>query len=142
MKEEKDVCLIDRRQPNSQASGSNAGSLHVQLLSYDFDPKNLQQVENLKNSLKLQKQGITTWKKIEKEISELKEAAKTDDVEKIKAQIESINKALQEIGTKIYQDAAQAQEQTQEKPEEKKEENVVDAEFEKEEKTEKEEKSE
>ncbi|MBT3324522.1 molecular chaperone DnaK [archaeon] len=83
-----------------------------------------------------------TTEKIEKEISELKEAAKTDDVEKIKAQIESINKALQEIGTKIYQDAAQAQEQTQEKPEEKKEENVVDAEFEKEEKTEKEEKSE
>jgi len=69
MKEEKDVCLIDRRQPNSQASGSNAGSLHVQLLSYDFDPKNIQQVENLKNSLKLQKQGITTWKKIEKEIN-------------------------------------------------------------------------
>lgn len=69
MKEEKDVCLIDRRQPNSQASGSNAGSLHVQLLSYDFDPKNLQQVENLKNSLKLQKKGISTWKNIEKEIN-------------------------------------------------------------------------
>jgi glycine/D-amino acid oxidase-like deaminating enzyme/thioredoxin reductase len=69
MKEEKDVCLIDRRQPNSQASGSNAGSLHVQLLSYDFDPKNLLQVENLKNSLKLQKKGITKWKSIEKEIN-------------------------------------------------------------------------
>ena len=37
LKNEKDVCLIDRLQPNSQASGSNAGSLHVQLLSYDFD---------------------------------------------------------------------------------------------------------
>ena len=68
LKEEKDVCLIDRRQPNSQASGSNAGSLHVQLLSYDFDPKNLSQVENLKNSLKLQKKGIQKWKNIELEI--------------------------------------------------------------------------
>ena len=34
--EEKDICLIDRRQPNSQASGSNAGSLHVQLLIFFF----------------------------------------------------------------------------------------------------------
>ena len=68
LKEEKDICLIDRRQPNSQASGSNAGSLHVQLLSYDFDPKNLTHAENLKNSLKLQKQGVQKWKDIELEI--------------------------------------------------------------------------
>ncbi|MBL7051884.1 MAG: molecular chaperone DnaK [Nanoarchaeota archaeon] len=82
-----------------------------------------------------------TKEKIEKEINELKEAVKLDEVEKIKTQIESLNKALQEIGAKIYQDAAQAQEQAQENPEEKKEENVVDAEFEKEENHEKEEKS-
>ncbi|MDP6785856.1 MAG: FAD-dependent oxidoreductase [Rhodospirillales bacterium] len=31
-----DVVLLERGQPNGGASGSNAGSLHVQLLSYDF----------------------------------------------------------------------------------------------------------
>jgi len=31
-----DVVVLERRQPNGEASGSNAGSLHVQLLSYDF----------------------------------------------------------------------------------------------------------
>jgi glycine/D-amino acid oxidase-like deaminating enzyme/thioredoxin reductase len=97
MKEEKDVCLIDRRQPNSQASGSNAGSLHVQLLSYDFDPKNLHQVDNLKNSLKLQKKGISKWKSIEKEINSnfeisndggLMLAENENDLEKLNMKIE------------------------------------------------------
>jgi len=69
LKNEKDVCLIDRLQPNSQASGSNAGSLHVQLLSYDFDPKNLNQIENFKYSLQLQKKGVQEWKDIEKDIN-------------------------------------------------------------------------
>ena len=69
LNKEKDVCLIDRLQPNSQASGSNAGSLHVQLLSYDFDPKNTHQIENLKTLLKLQKKAIQKWKDIEKETS-------------------------------------------------------------------------
>ncbi len=31
-----DVVVLERGQPNGEASGSNAGSLHVQLLSYDF----------------------------------------------------------------------------------------------------------
>ena len=31
-----DVVVVERGQPNGEASGSNAGSLHVQLLSYDF----------------------------------------------------------------------------------------------------------
>jgi len=31
-----DVVLVERGQPNGEASGGNAGSLHVQLLSYDF----------------------------------------------------------------------------------------------------------
>ncbi len=97
MKEEKDICIIDRRQPNSQASGSNAGSLHVQLLSYDFDPKNLRQVENLKNSLKIQKQGIDKWKSIEKEINSnfeisndggLMLAENNEDLEKLNMKIE------------------------------------------------------
>ena len=74
-----------------------------------------------------------TKAKVEKEIETLKEAVKSDDTGKIKAQIDVINKTLQEIGTKIYQDAAQAQEQQQEKKEKKKDDKVVDAEFEKEE---------
>jgi molecular chaperone DnaK len=71
--------------------------------------------------------------KVEAEIENLKEAVKSDKTEKIKAQIEVINKTLQEIGTKIYQDAAQAQEQQQADKKEKKDDKVVDAEFEKEE---------
>ena len=31
-----DVILVERDQPNAHASGNNAGSLHVQLLAYDF----------------------------------------------------------------------------------------------------------
>ena len=31
-----DVVMLERGQPNGEASGSNAGSLHVQLLAYDF----------------------------------------------------------------------------------------------------------
>ena len=31
-----DVVLLDRGEPNGEASGNNAGSLHVQLLAYDF----------------------------------------------------------------------------------------------------------
>ena len=97
LKNEKDVCLIDRLQPNSQASGSNAGSLHVQLLSYDFDPKNLNQIENFKYSLQLQKKGVQEWKDIEKntnsnfEISNdggLMLAENNKDLEKLNMKIE------------------------------------------------------
>ena len=31
-----DVAILERGQPNGEASGNNAGSLHVQLLAYDF----------------------------------------------------------------------------------------------------------
>ncbi|WP_020682191.1 FAD-dependent oxidoreductase [Marinobacterium rhizophilum] len=34
-----DVVVVDRRAPNSEASGGNAGSLHVQLLSFDYGRK-------------------------------------------------------------------------------------------------------
>ena len=97
LKNEKDVCLIDRLQPNSQASGSNAGSLHVQLLSYDFDPKNLDQIDNFKYSLNLQKKGVQEWKDIEKntnsnfEISNdggLMLAENNKDLEKLNMKIE------------------------------------------------------
>jgi len=67
-KREKDLCLIDLKQPNSQASGSNAGSLHLQLLSYDFDPKNSEQKENLIKLLSVQKKATEKWKELESEL--------------------------------------------------------------------------
>jgi molecular chaperone DnaK len=76
-----------------------------------------------------------TKSKIQADLDSLKESIKSDDTEKIKAQLEKTNKVLQEFGTKLYQDAqaAKSSEQTETAGEEKKEENVVDAEFEKEE---------
>jgi molecular chaperone DnaK len=64
-----------------------------------------------------------TKDKIQKEINELKEVVKTNDTERIKKQLEKVNKVVQEIGTKMYQN-------TGKKPED----DVVDAEFEKEDK--------
>jgi len=50
--------------------------------------------------------------KLEKEINELKETLKTDDTNKIKKKLEEVQKAAQEIGIKMYQEAAkQAQQQ-------------------------------
>lgn len=67
-----------------------------------------------------------TKEKIQKEIDELKETLKTNETENIKKQLEKVNKVVQEIGTKMYQDAS--------KQSSKKDEDVVDAEFEKEDK--------
>ncbi len=65
--------------------------------------------------------------KIEKGINELKEALKGDSTEEIKKKTEELQKLAQEIGAKMYQQAAQEQ---QKKKEDKKDdkENVVDAE--------------
>jgi molecular chaperone DnaK len=72
--------------------------------------------------------------KVEKGIKELKEALKTEDAGKIKAKIEELTKAMHEITTIMYQQAAQqaaqqqAQQQTQQQAKDK--EKVVDAEYE------------
>src|SRR3989344_5004508 len=50
-----------------------------------------------------------TVEKIQKEIDELKEEIKTDDTEKIKKKLEKVNKVVQEIGMKMYQQANQAE---------------------------------
>jgi len=47
-----------------------------------------------------------TKEKIEKEISELKEELKSDNTEKIKNKLEEIQKVAQDIGAKMYQEAA------------------------------------
>ena len=84
------------------------------------------------------KVDAATKKKIEDKIKELEEAKKEGEPATINKKIEELNKVVQEIGTKIYQEAAQQQAQTH--PEEGKEKNskkskngkdddVVDADF-------------
>ncbi len=67
--------------------------------------------------------------KLEKEINELKETLKTDDISKIKNKLDEVQKAAQEIGMKMYQEAAKAQHQKNNKKD-----NVVEGEVVKEEK--------
>ena len=69
-----------------------------------------------------------TKEKIQKEIDELKETLKSENAEKITKQIDKVNKVVQEIGMKIYQQTNESENV------EKKDDNVVDAEFDKEEK--------
>jgi len=64
-----------------------------------------------------------TSEKIKKEIEDLKEVLKTDNVDKIKKKLEEINKKVQEIGMKMYQDASKNQESSK-----KDDEDFVDAE--------------
>ncbi|MFH0752360.1 MAG: molecular chaperone DnaK [archaeon] len=68
-----------------------------------------------------------TKEKIEAGIKELKDAIAKEDTEDMKKKMDELNKLAQEIGTKIYQEAAAKQ---QAQKEEKKDEKVVDAEFE------------
>ena len=75
----------------------------------------------------------STKEKIEKKVKELEEARKADDAEAINRKIEELNKTVQEIGAKIYQDmAAQRQSAPQEETSgggNGDDEKVVDAEF-------------
>jgi len=83
-----------------------------------------------------------TKKKIEDKVTELEEERKSGDAVKINAKIEELNKLVQEIGTKMYQEAAAkaqaeqaASSDTNTKPSDSakdnksKDETVVDAEF-------------
>lgn len=67
-----------------------------------------------------------TREKIESGINELKEAVKTDDTAKIKAKLDEVNKTAQEIGAKMYQQAAHEQGKQDNKG---KDEKVVDADY-------------
>ncbi|MBU0456651.1 MAG: molecular chaperone DnaK [Nanoarchaeota archaeon] len=86
-----------------------------------------------------------TKKKIEDKIKELEDVRKEGDPDKINAKIEELNKIVQEIGAKIYQEAAAQQAKQQSgkdnnddrnnkengsKSNKKKDDKVVDAEFE------------
>lgn len=62
------VCL-DRGQVNGEASGGNAGSLHLQLLSWDFGGKAVGDGSLQLQTLPLQKESIALWKELEEELS-------------------------------------------------------------------------
>ena len=62
-----DVLLIDRGRSNGQASGANAGSLHLQLLSWDLPAETGADRSTAAQTLLLQKLGIDTWRELESE---------------------------------------------------------------------------
>ncbi|RUT32458.1 FAD-dependent oxidoreductase [Arsenicitalea aurantiaca] len=64
-----DVVVVDRSAPNSQASGGNAGSLHVQLLSWDFGSKAMAGGSPAQKTLSLQRDSVALWKALEVELS-------------------------------------------------------------------------
>lgn len=63
--EGEDVLLVERDDGNLQASGANAGSLHVQLLSFDFGAKARQGGQPAATALPLGPLSIALWKEIE-----------------------------------------------------------------------------
>lgn len=63
-----DVVVVDRSAPNSQASGGNAGSLHVQLLSWDFGKKAMAGGSPAQRTLPLQRDSVALWKALEAEL--------------------------------------------------------------------------
>lgn len=63
-----DAAVIDRSPPNSQASGGNAGSLHVQLLSWDFGKKAMAGGSPAQRTLPLQRDAVALWKELEADL--------------------------------------------------------------------------
>ena len=61
-----DVILIDRGEPNCEASGNNAGSLHVQLLAYDFGAAGSDQISPAGQVLPLQQESTKLWVELAK----------------------------------------------------------------------------
>ena len=61
------VCL-DRGRINGEASGGNAGSLHLQLLSWDFGGKAVGDGSLQLRTLPLQKESIALWRDLEREL--------------------------------------------------------------------------
>jgi len=64
-----DVVVIDRRAPNGEASGGNAGSLHVQLLSWDFGKKAMKGGSPAQRTLPLQRDSVELWKQLERDLA-------------------------------------------------------------------------
>lgn len=62
-----DVVVIDAGRPNAMASGGNAGSLHVQLLSFDFGAKAEAGGSPAARTLALQRDSVALWQALERE---------------------------------------------------------------------------
>ena len=65
-----DVTVVDRDDTNLQASGANAGSLHVQLLSFDFGAKAQEGGGPAAASLPLGPMSVRLWQEIEADCGE------------------------------------------------------------------------
>ena len=61
-----EVVIVDRDVANGQASGGNAGSLHLQLLSFDFPDQPQAELSPAARTLTLQKMGILEWLDLER----------------------------------------------------------------------------
>jgi glycine/D-amino acid oxidase-like deaminating enzyme len=64
-----DVALIDQGPANGQASGGNAGSLHLQLLSFDATETRGREGGGAVQTLALQREGIALWQRLETELA-------------------------------------------------------------------------
>lgn len=60
-----DVVVVDRHEPNVQASGANAGSLHIQLLSFDFGEKARAGGQPAADVLDIAPDAIALWTELE-----------------------------------------------------------------------------
>src|SRR3984957_12043672 len=65
-----DVLLVERDEAGMAASTANAGSLHVQLLSYDFNDETPEDGGQAARTLPLAPRSITLWKEIAAETGE------------------------------------------------------------------------
>ncbi len=63
-----DVTVVDRAEINAEASGGNAGSLHLQLLSFDKQGDDQSGPSPAVATLQLQKEGIALWRQLESEL--------------------------------------------------------------------------
>ncbi|HLC90617.1 MAG TPA: molecular chaperone DnaK [Candidatus Nanoarchaeia archaeon] len=75
------------------------------------------------------KVDASTKKKIEEKLALVEEKRKEGNPEEINKAIDDLNKATQEIGAKMYADAAKAQQASSPGKESAEDENIVDAEF-------------
>ncbi len=62
------VVLLERGALHAEASGGNAGSLHLQLLSFDFGEKALDRGAALLDTLPLQRDSVALWAELEREL--------------------------------------------------------------------------
>lgn len=64
-----ETTIIDKGPPNGQASGSNAGSMHLQLLSFDYSSGASKGPTPAEHALTLQKKGVEAWLELEKSLN-------------------------------------------------------------------------